>query len=251
MLMSEPAAVRAPAAVPRETRYLERSRLLYVTVGSTAAGAAAVRTCAFEGGRVTSAAGDTFLWSGPLRRRADLRLPDPAPPAPAEEAAERVARLVGSWAGTANVQYLARSSHRAVLTRPRAVAADALVESSVWALLGNVVTSHGRVVPVGLSGRGSGLPELEREAESGELARMLSRIDGSRPLPAGTVAAVLAPPAAGVLVHEAVGHFAEAAPEGRADLTHRLGLRVASEGFDLVDDPLVAAGPASYRVDDE
>src|SRR5579864_5110276 len=89
MLMSEPAAVRAPAAVPRETRYLERSRLLYVTVGSTAAGAAAVRTCAFEGGRVTSAAGDTFLWSGPLRRRADLRLPDPAPPAPAEEAAER------------------------------------------------------------------------------------------------------------------------------------------------------------------
>src|SRR5579864_5110275 len=99
------------------------------------------------------------------------------------------------------------------------------------------------------SGRGSGLPELEREAESGELARMLSRIDGSRPLPAGTVAAVLAPPAAGVLVHEAVGHFAEAAPEGRADLTHRLGLRVASEGFDLVDDPLVAAGPASYRVD--
>jgi predicted Zn-dependent protease len=121
----------------------------------------------------------------------------------------------------------------------------------VWALLGDAVTPGGRVVPVGQSGRGSGLAEIEREGAAGDFARMLDRIEASRPLPGGSTAAVLAPPAAAVLVHEAVGHFAEAAPGGRVNLSHRLGFRIATVAFHLRDDPRAADGAAWYEVDDD
>jgi predicted Zn-dependent protease len=62
---------------------------------------------------------------------------------------------------------------------------------------------------------------------------------------------VLAPPAAAVLLHEAIGHFAEAAPEGRVDLSHRLGFRVSSEIFHLWDDARAEGGSACYDVDDD
>jgi TldD protein len=248
--LTRAAAVPAPqqARAHGEACFLERSSLLYVTVDSTRPGRSAVRTCAFEGGRVVGEDGAAFTFSGPPPRGTDFRLPEPAPPAPPGDAEAAVSRLVRGWAGTASVQYLARSSSRTVVAGPSPAA---VTESRVWALLGNAVTPGGRVVPVGQSGRGEGLAELAREAETRELARMLACIDRSRPLPGGTTAAVLAPPAAAVLVHEAAGHFAEAAPEGRVDLSHRLGFRIASEIFELLDDPLAEGGAAHYAVDDD
>jgi predicted Zn-dependent protease len=80
---------------------------------------------------------------------------------------------------------------------------------------------------------------------------MLDCIERSEPLPGGTLPAVLAPPAAAVLVHEAIGHFAEAAPEGRVDLRHRLDFRIAHESFELRDDPLEEEGAAHYAMDDD
>jgi TldD protein len=231
-----------------EVRRLERSRLLYVTVDSSTAGESELQRCAFEGGRVAGADGSSFLFSGPPPVEWSFRLPEPAAEAEAGEAREAVRRLTGTWKGRARVQYLAKSSWRAVLAGDTA---PALVESRVWALLGNVVTPNGRVVPVGQSGRGSGLAELAREAESGDFARLLDCVDRSGPLPSGTPPTVLAPPAAAVLVHEALGHFAEAAPEGRVDLSHRIGFRVASEIFQLVDDPTLAEGAACYTIDDD
>jgi TldD protein len=235
-----------------EMRFLERSRLSYVTIDSSRPRERLDRTCAFEGGRVIGEDGSCFLFSGPPPRAWDLRLPAPPAGRPSGEVRAVVARLVRSWCGTASLQYLAKSAKRVALTSsggPHAVPRP--VEAQAWALLGNVVTPSGRVVAVGRSGRGTGLAELEREAEQGELARLFDRVNRSRPVPAGTTPAVLAPPAAAVLVHEAVGHFAEAAPEGRVDLRHRFGFRIASETFDLYDDPLAEGGAAHYAVDDE
>jgi predicted Zn-dependent protease len=156
--------------------------------------------------------------------------------------------LVRDWKGRARLQYLAKSSVRMVLDdRSR----GAVVTSQTWAFLGNVATPSGRIVPVGQSGRGSGLPELEREIATGDFARMLDRIDRSEPLGGSSSPAVLAPPAAAVLIHEAIGHFAEAAPDGRVRLDHRLGFRIATEIFNLRDDPTVEGGAAHYVVDDD
>lgn len=231
-----------------EIRRLERSRLIYVTVDSTRPGEATVRTCSFEGGRVVAGDGSAFAFSGPPPPGGDPRLPEPALPAEPGAARDTALRLVASWNGRSRVQFLVKSTARVVLGDGLPAR---LARSRVWALLGNVVTPGGRIVPVGRSGRGGGIEELEREAAEGELARLLDRVNRSEPLPGGTVPAVLAPPAAAVLVHEAVGHFTEAAPDGRVDLKHRLGFRVATEEFQLRDDPGAEGGAARYEVDDD
>jgi len=233
---------------PREIRRLERSRLLYVTVDSARLGETAVRTCSFEGGRAVGGDGSSFTFSGPPPAAWGLRLPEPPTPADPAEARCAVEAMVGSWSGRTRVQYLLKTTVRTVLG---AGLPPAETPSAVWALLGNAVTPNGRVVPVGLSGRGSGTPELARETAEGGFARLLDQVNRSQPLPGGTVPAVLAPPAAAVLVHEAIGHFAEAAPEGRVSLSHRLGFRIATEGFHLRDDPTAAGGSAHYSVDDD
>lgn len=246
--MGQPVAAHVRTDGPREVRRLERSRLLYVTVDSSAPGQADARTCSFEGGRVVGEDEATFVFSGPPPPGWGFRLPEPAEPADSGEARRTVLGLVRSWSGRCRVQLLVKSSVRVVLADglPGLVAA-----SRVWALLGNVVTPNGRVVPVGLSGRGSGISDLEHEAAAGDFARMLDCINRSQPLPGGIVPAVLAPAAAAVLIHEAVGHFAEAAPEGRVNLSHRLGFRIATEIFSLRDDPLAEGGAAHYEVDDD
>ena len=231
-----------------EVHRLERSRLLYVTVDSARPTETTVRTCSFEGGRIAAADGAWYSFSGPPAAGWDGRLPEPSS-LPEACAAQRAAeRLVGSWSGRARVQYLVKSSVRTVL-------GDGLPglpsPSEVWALLGTAVTPNGHIVPVGFSGRGSGIADLEGEAEEGGFARMLDRINRSEALPGGNGPAVLAPPAAAVLVHEAIGHFAEAAPAGRVNLSHRLGFRIATEIFNLRDDPRAEGGSAHYAVDDD
>jgi TldD protein len=231
-----------------EVRRLERSRLLYVSVDSSHPAQTDVRTCSFEGGRTVGPEGATFVFSGPPPPDWGYRLPELSEPAGAGEASQAVLALVRSWSGRCRVQYLTKSSVRVVLVdgQPGVPAA-----SQVWALLGNVVTPNGRVVPVGFSGRGPGIADLEHETACGNFAHMLECINQSEPLPGGVAPAVLAPPAAAVLVHEAVGHFTEAAPDGRANLSHRLGFRIATEIFSLRDDPLAEGGAAHYAVDDD
>lgn len=245
--MAQPSGVNARADGSGEVHRLERSRLLYVSVDSSHPGHTDARTCSFEGGRVIAGDGATFVFSGPPPDGGS-RLPTPAEPADSGKARRAVLALVRSWSGRCRVQYLAKSSVRTVLSGDQP---GVPAESQVWALLGNVVTPNGRIVPVGLSGRGSGVADLEHEAAAGDFARMLDCINRSEPLPGGTTPAVLAPPAAAVLIHEAVGHFTEAAPDGRVNLGHRLGFRIATEIFSLRDDPLAEGGAAHYGVDDD
>ena len=231
-----------------DVRRLERSLILYVTVDSSQPAETTVRTCSFEGGRVVGEDGACFVFSGPPPLDWGFRLPEPASVSGTAEARQAVQRLVGSWSGRSRVQYLLKSSVVATLS---AGSAEELSRSQVWAVLGTTVTPNGRIVPVGFSGRGSGVPDLEHETAVREFARMLDAINRSRPLPGGNTPAVLAPPAAAVLIHEAIGHFAEAAPEGRVNLGHRLGFRIATEIFHLRDSPMAEGGSAHYAVDDD
>lgn len=230
------------------THRLERSRLLYLSVDSARPAEIAQRTCTFLGGRTTGEDGGSFVFSGPPPAEWNIDLPAADEPVDIQAARKTLDRLVRGWKGRSRLQYLARTSVRMVCND---CTPGTVVTSRTWALLGNVTTPSGRIVPVGQSGRGSGLLELEREIATGDFARMLDRIDRSEPLGGGTSPAVLAPPAAAVLVHEAIGHFAEAAPEGRVRLDHRLGFRIAAEIFNLRDDPGVEGGAAHYVVDDD
>lgn len=232
-----------------EVRCLERSRLLYVTVDSSRLTDEDVRTCEFEGGRLVGEDGKVSLFSGRPRGLWDERLPALGEQrVDAAEARAVVTDLVKAWGGRARLQYMTRRAVRLVTGKgssPRPCT------SAVWALLGNVVTRSGHVVPAGWSGRGSGLPSLRDEAMKESFARMLDAVDRAEALPSGPSPAVLAPPAAAVVIHEAVGHFAEAAPAGRVDLRHRLGVRIAGEQLHLDDHPLVDGGAAHYTVDDD
>jgi len=243
---TRPRAAGEPSPAPRR---LERARLLYLHVDSSDPARPAPRRCEFEGGRGLAGEGRSEIFSGPPPRSWGFRLPEPAPAADIEVVRREVEALVGDFRGRSRLQYLAKNFCRAAFGPDEAE--PPVVRSQVWALLGNVVTPGGRVVPIGLSGRGDGLAELGRERASGQLARMIDHIDASEPLPGEPSPAVLAPPAAAVLIHEAVGHFAEAPPQGRVDVSHRIGVRIASELFDLTDDPQAPGGPAHYPADDD
>ncbi len=228
-----------------EARSLERSRLLYVTIDSSRFND---RVCEFEGGRQVDEEGKVSLFSGRPADLWDERLPDLGDLVDKAQACAVIAELVESWGSRAKLQYMTRRAARLV------VGTDGSAQpcsSHVWAFLGNAVTRSGRVVPMGWSGRGSGLCELRSESMKERAAQVLDSVDQAGPLPSGTFPAVLAPPAAAVMIHEAVGHFAEAAPDGRVDLRHRLGVRIASEQFDLDDDPQAEGGAACYAVDDD
>lgn len=123
--------------------------------------------------------------------------------------------------------------------------------SRVWALTGALATGNSIEIPIGWSGRGDGLATLEQGALDRHLEWLAQRSEKAEPGEAGAVPTVLSAQAAAVLVHEAIGHFAEASPDPRIDLSHRLGCRLAAEDLVVLDDPGLGSGVASYKADDE
>lgn len=227
---------------------LEASRLIYLSYDTAALDRPERRCCRFRGGRVVDGTGAVATFSGRGPAPLDLDVPEPGGEFAEEEVSTTLRALLGAWPGRVRVQYMAKETHRAACSageEPR------LQPARVWCLLGNVQTPAGRVVPVGFSGSGAGLEILTAEVESGRFAGLLARADRAEPLPTGETGAVLRPAAAAVLIHEALGHFAEAPPHGRVRLEHRRGFRVASELFDVDDDPLAPGGAAQYQLDDD
>ena len=138
---------------------------------------------------------------------------------------------------------LVRSSVRAVLGDGR----SGLPAAPRSGLSSVPRSAHGRIVPVGFSGPGPGLSELEREAARRAASRGCSTASTSRSRSPVAPARRAGAGRLAVLLHEAVGHFAEAAPEGRVNLNHRLGFRVATEIFHLRDDPMAEGGAPTTR----
>ncbi len=75
----------------------------------------------------------------------------------------------------------------------------------------------------------------------------------ARPAPAGSFPAVFHPSITGLLVHEAVGHHAEADAvlAGQSIFAGRLGTRIAAECITILDDTTVPGSWGSYHYDSE
>jgi len=69
----------------------------------------------------------------------------------------------------------------------------------------------------------------------------------------GTFQVLLNPQIGGVFIHEAFGHAAEADAviAGESILENKIGLKIASDYLNIVDDPTLEGSYGSYRVDDE
>lgn len=207
-----------------------------------ARGTTATVTYDFERGRSVTPAG-TRRFTGPPPHAARLEALQRVDPGEADDALRLLSRT--AFRHGAELMYFS-----VAVRRRRERAESSFGRSySVWALTGWATTKSGRQVPVGRSGRGDGLAALRDPQASEELASVVAEVDRASLGEMHDGGVVLMPGPAALLVHEAVGHFAEASPT--TDLRYRLGYRIAAERFDIVDDPLAAGGAACYGVDDE
>ncbi|MFF7726708.1 metallopeptidase TldD-related protein [Streptomyces sp. NPDC008001] len=191
----------------------------------------------------------TRIFSGAAPGPWRFDVPEPEPPDDPDEVVAALTALRRRFGGRAVLQYSQVSAVRVVAGTAHGTAAPQA--RRVWSLTGDLLTPGGHEVPVGRSGRGPALPRLTDPAWCESAARLLAAVDAAREPAPGEYAAVLLPQAAGLLLHEAAGHFAEAPPGGTPALGHRLGCRVAGELITLDDDPLAEGGPARYDTDDE
>ncbi|MCC3768236.1 metallopeptidase TldD-related protein, partial [Streptomyces sp. UNOC14_S4] len=221
-------------------------------------GTVSSRSTAFHGGRIAYGNGygnerGCQVFSGDVPGPWPSRLPELPEPGPLEEdEAVRAAfrTLHARFGGAAELCCTAVSAVRAV-DGPYRVTGPSLQERRVWSLTGDVTLPGGRRVPVGRSGRGPALAHVADAAWAERTEWLCRAVGEAGPVEAGDHAAVLSPQAAGVLLHEAAGHFAEAAPYGSPTLDHRLGCRIADERISLDDDPLADGGPSRYEADDD
>lgn len=214
-------------------------------------GAVLSRRTDFHGGRMEYGGGRGHrLFSGDADGPWSAELPPPAPLEDDEEVHTALRALHTRFEGAAELSCTCVSAVRSFDGADR-IGGPVHRERRVWALTGDLLIPDGRTVPVGRSGPGPALAPLT-DPEWAERAAWLYRaVRRAEPLEAGDHAAVLAPQAAGVLLHEAAGHFAEASPRGVPALGHRLGCRIADERITLDDNPLAAGGPGRYDCDDE
>lgn len=122
-------------------------------------------------------------------------------------------------------------------------------EADVWALTGSIKTENGHELPIGWSGRQSDL--LTSGMLHDRAAWLAETLGHAVPGKSGTQAVLLSTQAAAVLLHEAVGHFAEAAADVPGGLSHRIGTRLGTEMLMVRDDPTAEDGCTRYAADDE
>ncbi|GAA0447817.1 hypothetical protein GCM10009544_08270 [Streptomyces stramineus] len=225
---------------------VERSLGAVVTAGG---GESRCHRTEFHGGRWERPGAGVRIFTGPPPAPRRLPLPDPAPLDDHREAVAALAALHARFGPGSRLHYTHTSSVRAV-AGPGA-GEPVPQQRRVWSLTGDLATRAGRTVPVGRSGRGPGAVRLLDPGWLDATEGLLAAVDRARPLEAGAPPAVLSPQAAGVLLHEAAGHFAEGAPDGTPPLGHRLRCRVAADLVSLDDDPLAEGGPAHYDRDDD
>jgi len=98
-----------------------------------------------------------------------------------------------------------------------------------------------------------GFSRLNPETTTIEAARKVKRLLASRPAPSGVFPVVFSPTITGLLVHEAIGHNAEADSTitGQSIFGGRLGTRIGPDSVTIVDDPTIPGSYGSYEYDSE
>jgi TldD protein len=95
--------------------------------------------------------------------------------------------------------------------------------------------------------------ETSPEEFSIRAAHRAIQLLSAKPAPAGSFPAVFHPSIAGLLVHEALGHNAEADQvwSGESILEGKLGQKIASDLVTIVNDPTIPNSYGSYKYDSE
>jgi TldD protein len=226
-----------------ELRRREHVRSAGVTLRQRAEVSVRRERCEFTGGRDDVADGrGSRLFAG---ADGDVAAPEPAWAVDPAEVEERLRDFAGWTGGQIVLRHQVVATGRAV-----AVGFSAARRSvcTVFALTGETVTGNGKTLPIGISGRGTGLDVLTSRALAETIAATRSALATAGGTVRGSPPAVLRPQAAAVLVHEGVGHYAEAMHVG-APAVHRLFTRVAAECLSVQDEPTSEADGGRY--DDE
>ena len=222
-----------------ELRRREHARSVRVSVDLGGQPSTRYERCEFTGGRDDLDDRGSRLFGGGSDD--DLAAPEPPWPVDHAEIEELLRRFAERVGGEVSLHHQVVATGRSVSTGGGP--AQRRVRT-VFALTGHTVTAAGRMLPIGVSGRGDSRDVLADGALAEALAHTRTLLaTATGPLHDGP-AAVLSPQAAAILVHEAVGHYAEATHVG-APAVHRLSTRIADERLSVQD------GPPDQHHDDE
>jgi len=162
-------------------------------------------------------------------------------------AGEKLVNSVVSYSDGCQTEYLANSLGTRITSRT--------CRSFVLALM---VVSDGEQLQRGLKYEAVvGGPELLLDTQPEQLSVVAARkaldLLAARKCPPGKFTVIFHPSITGLLVHEALGHNAEADAvwAGQSILENRLGDQIAAPGVTIVDDPTVAGAYGSYKYDSE
>jgi TldD protein len=212
-----------------ELRRREHARLVGMVVSRRGQVSVRRERCEFTGGRDDLAEGrESRLFGG---EESNFSAPEPTWPVDEHEIEARLLDFTTRIGDDVVLQ------HRVVATGRSVIADGGPVRErvrTVFALTGTAVAGNGRTLPIGVSGRGNGLDVLEDHLLAETIARTRTVLAAATGPVRGRPPAILSPQAAAVLVHEAVGHYAEAMHVG-APAVHRLFTRIASECLSVVD----------------
>ncbi|MBZ5506099.1 MAG: hypothetical protein LAO78_11620 [Acidobacteriia bacterium] len=197
------------------------------------------RGCAKQGGEYD-------LFSGPPPQSWKCDLDAPKHQSSIAETSAILKRLVLPYRGRTMLYYTAVTGNRTILDESFTSAIRSL---AVWGITGFLETLTGVRGPIGWSGRGDGLQWISDHGAR-ELRELNIKLERATACPSGAFDAVLSPAAAAVLLHEAIGHVAEAAHLSTGQRAF-VPKRIASEYVSAYDHALETGGPAHYESDDE
>lgn len=202
--------------------------------------------CEFIGGRDDLCDGDGYrLFAGDDGDDGEITAPESVWAVDRAEAEERLRDFTAWIGGETVLQYRVVTAGHAVATGWSPVRRWT---HTIFALTGRTVTGNGRTLPIGISGCGTGLDVLASHQMAETITGTRSALAAAAGPVRGSPAAVLRPQAAAILLHEGVGHYAEAMHVG-APALHRLFTRVAGECLSVQDEADPDTGGQPY--DDE
>lgn len=228
----------------------------------------ALRFVSHELSRCVHMSGDPderlVLLATSLRDGSVPRLPVEAPPPDDSRALQALHPTLAALVGAARAALARDAAVESVDVEIQQSVRDVLVVSSRWGHAGRhrswaTASVTARVRSADGAGRASrsrgafSIAEIDACAlVDAAVQAAFSRV-GACAAPAGRPAVIVAGGAAGVLLHEAVGHALEAdvLARGSSFLAGRMGEPVATEALTVIDDPTLAGLAGSHGSDDE
>ncbi len=201
-----------------------------------------------ERGQVSRRGSRIYRFSGAPPRTWSRDVPPPGMPWDAGQLQDALSNILAGCRGRLRLSY-------SLVARNRLYQDDfgnSSMQSFVtWCLIADIVAGTGdHPLSLAWSGRGNGEDVLVGRLTA-DVGDLVAAAGTARSMAVSQGPAVLSPLAAGLLMHEAVGHTVEAPGRSDGARLSPVGCRLASELLSVDDDPLALGGAAQYEFDDE